>query len=316
MPPILHVAEVTKRFSAVTAVDRVSFDVSRGEIFALLGPNGAGKTTLVRMLMGILEPDAGTVAWALDGEAAAPDRTRIGFLPEERGLYQDVPVLRTLVYFGTLRGMSHHDASREAQRWLDRLELGTRAKEPVKSLSKGNQQKVQFVAAVLHRPRFAVLDEPFSGLDPLNQELFLDLVRELRSGGATVLLCAHQMDLVERLADCILLMNRGRRLEAGTIAELRERWGAGNEVTLVYASGDPEALAALPSVEALERTGERMVTLRLRPGAAMSELLTDAASRLEITRVHSEQVRLHEIYVGVMQASANGDGRRADEVTA
>src|SRR5687768_3380418 len=129
------------------------------------------------MIMGILEPDAGEVVWALDGAPAVPDRARIGFLPEERGLYQDVPILRTLTYFGTLRGMTRADAEREAMRWLERLELRARAKDLVKTLSKGNQQKVQFVAAVLHRPKFAVLDEPFSGLDPLNQEIFLDLVR-------------------------------------------------------------------------------------------------------------------------------------------
>ena len=305
--PVLRVTEVVKRFATVTAVDRVSLDVHSGEILALLGPNGAGKTTLVRMLMGILEPDEGTVTWALDGAPAEPDRTRIGFLPEERGLYQDVPVERALEYFASLRGMAVPDARREAQRWLERLDLGTRGKDMVKTLSKGNQQKVQFVAAVLHRPRFAVLDEPFSGLDPLNQEFFLDLIRELRDGGATVLLSAHQMDLVERLADRIVLMNGGRRLEAGTIAELRARWGAGQEVTIVHSAGDPGALAALPSVESIEAVQPGTVRVRLRPGSDMSAMLALAAGRLTITRVHSEQVRLHDIYVDVMKRGYTGD---------
>ena len=307
--PILDIRDVVKRFATVTAVDHVSFDVVPGEVVALLGPNGAGKTTLVRMMMGIIEPDAGRVSWALDGHVAPPDRARIGFLPEERGLFPDVPVLRALVYFAMLRGMSRRDAESGAMRWLERLGLGERAKETVKSLSKGNQQKVQFVAAVLHAPRFAVLDEPFSGLDPINQELFLELIDELRRGGTTVLLSAHQMDLVERIADRIVLMNLGRRLESGTIGELRERWGAGEQLSVHFASGDPAPLARLPMVDAIEPMGEGAVRLRLHPGAPMRALLAEVATHLDVVRVHSEQVRLHEIYVGLMGADgANGTG--------
>jgi ABC-2 type transport system ATP-binding protein len=309
--PLLHVDDVVKRFSTVTAVDHVSFDVAPGEILALLGPNGAGKTTLVRMLTGILEPDSGSVAWALDGTVAEPDRTRLGFLPEERGLYQDVPILRTLAYFGQLRGMSQADASRAGREWLERLGLADRANDLVKTLSKGNQQKVQFAAAVLHRPRVAILDEPFSGLDPLNQELFLDLVRALRDAGATVLLSAHQMDLVERLADRLVLMNRGRRVEAGTVDELRARWGAGQRLVIHYASGDPSPLELVTAVESLEPRGDGAVLVRVRPGASMSELLAAAARCLEIERVHSEQVRLHEIYVTLM---GGGSAAKVEEV--
>ena len=310
--PILCVDDAVKRFASVTAVDHFSFDVAPGEILALLGPNGAGKTTLVRMLTGILEPDTGRITWALDGAPAEPDRTRVGFLPEERGLYQDVPILRTLAYFGQLRGMSHVDAERAGREWLERLGLGDRAKDLVKSLSKGNQQKVQFAAAVLHRPRVAILDEPFSGLDPLNQELFLDLIRALRDAGATVLLSAHQMDLVERLADRLVLMNRGRRVEAGTVDELRERWGAGQQLVIHFAAGDPSPMAHLSAVEAIEPRGEGAVLVRVHAGASMSELLAAAARCLEIERVHSEQVRLHEIYVTLM----GGGAAVAEEVVA
>ena len=304
--PILEIRDVVKRFATVTAVDHVSFDVVPGEVLALLGPNGAGKTTIVRMMMGILEPDAGTVSWALDGRVAAPDRARIGFLPEERGLFPDVPTIRALVYFGMLRGLARRESEARAMQWLERLGLADRAKEAVKTLSKGNQQKVQFVAAVLHEPRFAVLDEPFSGLDPINQELFLELIGELRRGGTTVLLSAHQMDLVERIADRIILMNRGRRIEGGTIHELRERWHAGDQLTVHYASGDPSSLGALPSVHSVEAAGDGAVRLRLHAGASMSELLAGVSSRLEVVRVHSDQVRLHEIYVGLM---GNGAGK-------
>ena len=219
--PILRCVEVTKQFADRRAVDRLDFEVEPGEIFALLGPNGAGKTTLVRMLVGILRPDSGRIEVHFEGTVASRlPPTTSGYLPEERGLYREISILRSLVYFGRLRGMTAVAAERSALAWLTRLGLAERARERLDALSKGNQQRVQFAAAVLHGPRFAVLDEPFSGLDPLSQDFFLDLVRELRAAGTTILLSAHQMDLVERVADRILVMNRGRAILAGTAAEL------------------------------------------------------------------------------------------------
>jgi ABC-2 type transport system ATP-binding protein len=298
--PVLTVENVTKRFATVLAVDDFSFAVGHGEILALLGPNGAGKTTLVRMLMGIIEPDSGAITYALDGSPAVPPRAELGFLPEERGLYQDVPILRLLSYFASLRGMKRVNAERAALGWLQRLDLADRARENVKSLSKGNQQKVQFISAVIHGPRFLVLDEPFSGLDPLNQELFLDLVRELRDGGATVVLSAHQMDLVERLADRIVLMGSGKRLEIGSVDELRQRWGVGDELVVHYAAGDPDSLAGSPWVREVAVVGDGVVRLRLERGAPLGDVLTAAVTKLDVTRVHTGEARLHEIYVGIM----------------
>ncbi len=214
----LTVRDVFKHYATVRAVDGISFEMRAGEILALLGPNGAGKTTLLRMLVNITRPDRGAIAYAEGVASLAPET--FGYLPEDRGLYQDMPVLRTLAYFGRLRGMAAPDAERAARGWLERLDLANRDQDKLGTLSKGNQQKVQFAAAVLHRPRFAILDEPFSGLDPLNQELFLRLVRELRDDGTTVLLSAHQMALVERLADRAIVMHRGRALLEGPIAEL------------------------------------------------------------------------------------------------
>ena len=219
---ILSVDAVEKEFGVIRAVDRLSFSVRRGEIFAFLGPNGAGKSTTVRMLVGILRPDAGRIRYHLNGETAARlDSSLLGYLPEDRGLYPDVPLVRTLTYMGTIRGMGRLAASRAAMEWLERLDLADRAHDKLDALSKGNQQKVQFIAAVLHRPAFAVLDEPFSGLDPLRQDLFLDILRELRDGGTTVLLSAHQMSLVERVADRVLLMSRGREVLSGTIEDIK-----------------------------------------------------------------------------------------------
>ena len=231
--PVLEVRDVVKRYATVRAVDGLAFEVERGEIFALLGPNGAGKTTMVRMLLRILRPDEGSIRWDLGqpaGERADP--RRIGYLPEERGLHKDVPVLRSLTYFGMLHGMSRREARAEGQRWLEELELAERARDKLDTLSKGNQQKVQFAAAVLHRPEFAVLDEPFSGFDPVNQERFLAHIQEMRARGTTVVLSAHQMPLVERVADRILLIDRGRAVLSGTLEEIRARSRVGRRLLL------------------------------------------------------------------------------------
>ncbi|MBK7908014.1 MAG: ATP-binding cassette domain-containing protein [Gemmatimonadetes bacterium] len=214
----LSIRSVEKTYATVRAVAGLSLDVVPGEMVALLGPNGAGKTTLLRMLVGITRPDRGQILW--EGVEQAPAPGALGYLPEDRGLYQDVPIGRTLSYFARLRGIPAAEARRLATEWLERLDLKDRAGEKLAALSKGNQQKVQFAAAVLHRPRFAILDEPFSGLDPLNQELFLDLVRGLRDAGTAVLFSAHQMALVERLADRVFVMHRGRELLHGTTSAL------------------------------------------------------------------------------------------------
>src|SRR5690606_41472273 len=174
-----------------------------------------------------------TISYLVNGaEEQTLPPAQLGYLPEDRGLYQDVPVLRTLGYFGRLRGMRAKDAERAGLEWLERFELADRANEPLKAFSKGNQQKVQFAAAVLHRPRFATLDEPFGGLDPLNQDLFVRAIGALRDAGTTVLFSAHQMQLVERLADRLVLLGNGRELLRGTVPELRRRWSAGSRLTL------------------------------------------------------------------------------------
>jgi ABC-2 type transport system ATP-binding protein len=303
---ILSVQDVTKAYASVRAVAGVSFAVGRGEIFALLGPNGAGKTSLVRMLLGILRPDSGTIAYRLRGDAPAwPDPAELGYLPEDRGLYKDIPVLRTLVYFGVLRGMRRADARTAALAWLERMGLADRAGEKLEALSKGNQQKVQFISAVLHRPAFAVLDEPFSGLDPLNQDFFARTIRSLRDEGMTVLLSAHQMQLVEKLADRILLMNRGREVLSGTVDEMRRRTQAVTRLGLrVRGRADPAALAGHPAVAGVESNGNGHLVLLLREGAVLSDLLVQAGTRLDVVEVHSERLSLHDIYLQALGDSA------------
>jgi len=221
----LRVHGVSRRFSGRIAVERLSFELRQGEVFALLGPNGAGKTTTVRMLIGILSPDEGHIEILGQDAPGRLDPQQTGYLPEDRGLYQEIPILRSLVYFGRLRGLSRREAEGRAVEWLHRMGLADRKTERLDALSKGNQQRIQFIAAVLHRPALAILDEPFAGLDPLSQEFFLDLVRDLRNAGTTVLLSSHQMDLVERVADRVRLLNHGRDILSGSVGELRARLG-------------------------------------------------------------------------------------------
>lgn len=298
-PHILVLEDIEKRFGEIRAVDSVSLAIEPGEIVALLGPNGAGKTTLLRIALGMIRPDRGRVRYGLDGVIAdQPDPARIGYLPEERGLYQDVPVRRYLAYFAALRGMRRPDARREADRWLERLGLADRAAEDLRDLSKGNQQKVQFISSIVHRPALAFLDEPFSGLDPLNQDLFLSLIRELRDAGTTVVLSAHQMQLVERLADRVVLIRSGRTADAGTVEQLRERWGAGRRLTLRL-DGEPDIsfLDLLDGVRSVRRTGADDVEIEIERETALSPLLEAIGRRLDVRALRTATVTLHDIYV-------------------
>jgi ABC-2 type transport system ATP-binding protein len=322
MLPLLQVDNVRKRYTTVTAVDGVSLSVAPGERLALIGPNGAGKSSLIRMILGLTLPDEGRITLTFDGASSSPGpqvAPRIGFLPEERGLYQDVPLLRTLAYFGELRGMERHKAERAAQAWLERLSLSDRAKEPVKSLSKGNQQKMQLAAALLHEPTLAILDEPFSGLDPINQEFLLDLIRDIASRGTTVLFSAHQMQLVERLADHIVVMKAGRVVLEGSPAAIAERSQAGDVLVLTLNEPSVDAtdrntghadsahsaeLATMSSHPAvlLAEYGDGAIRLTLRRGERLGTLLADAARAFDIVGVRSERATLHDIYVRTVSA--------------
>jgi ABC-2 type transport system ATP-binding protein len=306
---VLDVQNVTKGFANVRAVNGVSFTVRRGEIFALLGPNGAGKTTLVRMLLGIFWPDQGRFEYSLCGRPEWPIPAQLGYLPEDRGLYKDIPVLRTLIYFGMLRGMKKSDARKAAYEWLERMALERRAHDRLETLSKGNQQKVQFISAVLHNPAFAILDEPFSGLDPLNQEAFSQVIRELRQKGMTILLSAHQMQLVEKLADRVLLINRGREVVSGTMDEIRRKTEGGARLGLrVRGTADMTVFLNHPAVAAAETNGDGQVSLVVRDGASLSDLLVRAGGALEVLEVHSERMTLHDIYLRALSTARPVNG--------
>lgn len=305
---MLSVDQVHRRFARVHAVNNISFRVETGEIFALLGPNGAGKSTLLRMLVGITRPDSGRIAW--QHGTTVRDRLppeAIGYLPEDRGLYQDQPLVAVLEYFGTLRGMTPAAARAAAATWLERLELGARSRDKIGALSKGNQQKVQFVASVLHRPSFVILDEPFSGLDPLNQELFLTLVRTLRDEGTTVLFSAHQMDLVERLADRLFVMQHGTEVLSGTIPAVRERWGSGRRLLLQVERATEMAIEAVrthAAASAVRQLADGTIEITLDSATPVGDLLAHCAQLFTIVDVRTEQPSLHDVYIKTVGAVA------------
>ena len=298
MSTVITVDTITKRFGGRAVVEDLSFTVRQGEVFALLGPNGAGKTTTVRMLAGIIRPDAGRIAVTIDGQAtAALPPAHSCYLPEDRGLYPQIPVLRTLTYFGRLRGLEKHDAETRAIAWLERMGLADRRHERVDALSKGNQQRVQLIAALIHRPALAILDEPFTGLDPVSQEFFLYLVRELKANGTTILLSAHQMDLVERAADRVLLMNRGREILAGSLDELHGRLDARPRIRMELLPGaDPGAFLTDPDVEDVIDEGTDIEVI-LRSDTDVPRFFARALAAAPVQRISSETARLHDVFV-------------------
>jgi ABC-2 type transport system ATP-binding protein len=295
---VIRLETVTKAFAGAVAVDRLSLQVNAGEVFALLGPNGAGKTTTVRMLVGIIRPDAGRIEMCVDGrEKQRPPPERTGYLPEDRGLYRDIPVLRSLVYFGMLRGLEKAEATRRAQSWLERMGLIERRNDRLDALSKGNQQRVQLIAAVLHRPALAILDEPFTGLDPVSQEFFLELVNDLKESGTTILLSAHQMDLVERIADRVLLMNHGREILSGSVNEMHERLDGRPRLRLrLESGGNAGTLRTDADVEEFE-IHDGQIHITLRPGSPTSQFLARAVTKAPVESVSTEAPRLHDIFV-------------------
>jgi ABC-2 type transport system ATP-binding protein len=272
--PILEIVNVSKRYGDVQAVDDLSFAVPRGSVFGLLGPNGAGKSTTIRMVMRIIMADTGAIL--LDGVPIDDDRRRlIGYLPEERGLYKKMKVLEHLVYLGTIRGLAAGEAKRRALAWLDRFELAEWAAHKVEDLSKGMQQKVQFIGTILHRPQLLILDEPFSGLDPINARSLKDLMMAMSAEGVTIVLSTHVLPQVDELCTHICLINRARAILYGELATIRSVYG-GN-VWRVASELDAVGLAALPGVTGVRPLGAEML-VELEPGAEPRRLVQSLAA--------------------------------------
>jgi ABC-2 type transport system ATP-binding protein len=293
--PAIELTHITKSFGAVKAVDDCSFAIEKGELFGLLGPNGAGKTTAIRVMLDIFKPESGSVA-ILGGAMTEAKKDRIGYMPEERGMYQDIPLDRCLAYLGSLKGLSGSEVRQRSEAYLERFDLAAHRHKKVKELSKGMQQKAQVIATLLHRPDLLIVDEPFSGLDPVNTQMIKDLLREQRQAGVTIVLCSHQMHLVEELCDRIVLIDHGKVMLYGELAEVRRAF-ASNAV-LVKAGRE---LPALPGVERVEPLNGA-VKLHLAPGVQPQEILRAlVAQDIPLEQFEIAIPTLDEIFIRVVQ---------------
>ncbi len=222
MNSILEVKDVLKAYDNLIAVNNISFEVNQGEIMGILGPNGAGKTSLIRMIMDINAPDNGKIDLNLDTKNW---QSQVGYLPEERGLYKEAKVKDILIFLGSLKGLSKKEALNEGNKWLDKFELTDNMNDKVKELSKGMAQKIQFAACVLHRPQLLILDEPFSGLDPVSQDLMKEEIKRLAETGVAIMLSSHQMNLVEEVCDRIFLLDKGNKVLYDTLDNIKDEYG-------------------------------------------------------------------------------------------
>jgi ABC-2 type transport system ATP-binding protein len=307
----VHVENVTKNYGSFCAVDQVSFDVNYGEIFAMLGPNGAGKSTTIRMLLDILKPDSGTIR-LFGAPITAEAKDRIGYLPEERGLYGDVKVVEMMVYLGTLKGMSNKQARDKAMQLLERLELADRAEKKSKELSKGMQQKVQFAVTVMHEPELIIVDEPFSGLDPLNTLVIKDLILELKAAGTAIIMSTHQMHQIEEMADRLFMISRGREALYGPVDEVRSRYAP--HAVIVEGTGDYSILQGVERVE-VDRNRRKASLLYMEPDVTPNDVLASIAASPDVLVDRFERAvpSLNDIFIQVAGESAYEDQRVEDQ---
>jgi ABC-2 type transport system ATP-binding protein len=304
MGDILAVRDVTKTFGDVRAVDGVSFIVRQGTITGLLGRNGAGKTTTIRMITGIFMPDSGEIRW-LGSDNEISFRDRIGYLPEERGLYKQMKVWELLVFLAEIKGRRPAETRKKVDEWLERFELTDKREAKVEELSKGNQQKVQLIGTLLHDPELIILDEPQSGLDPVNMVLVRNLLRDLRNEGKTILLSTHMMGEAEKMADEIILIHRGQVVLEGTLDEVR---GGRNTLHLDF-DGDGAFLRDLPEVRTASIVNNS-AELNLAEGADPQQILHACMPRVRIRRFELASPSLEEIFiakVGTETLAAEGN---------
>ena len=285
---------VTKSFGDFTAVSELSLDVRAGRIYGLLGPNGAGKTTTIRMIVNITAPDSGSIE--IFGQHITPTlQDRIGYLPEERGLYKKMKVGEQLKFFAELKNVTGKEAERRVDRWLTRLKLAGWKNKKSMELSKGMQQKMQFITAVLHEPDLLILDEPFSGLDPVNVELLKEIVLELKAAGKTIIFSTHQMELAEKISDDICLINRSRKVLDGSIREVKQSFGR-NSVALRL-EGEDGVLNDATLVSRIERHADGIEAL-LAPGANAQDLLKRlVASGAAVSKFEMIEPSLNDIFI-------------------
>ena len=294
----VRLTNVTKTFGSHTAVDNLSLEVPAGSVYGFIGPNGSGKTTTIRMILHIFHPDRGEVEVLGErGTRAANDR--IGYLPEERGLYKKMTVRRVLAYYAALKGMAGRDSREAIGHWLAKMGLEAWANKKVETLSKGMAQKIQFVSAVIARPRLLILDEPFTGLDPVNLDVLRAAILEQRQQGATVIFSTHDMAMAEQMCDAIFMIYKGRKVLDGTLASIQSSYG--EDTVRLRVEGGAEALRGLDGVQVVRDLGQSQ---EVRASGDPQDLLRALAAR---TRVHLFEVAkpsLHDIFIRIAAPSA------------
>jgi ABC-2 type transport system ATP-binding protein len=290
----LEIENVTKRFGDFVAVDELSFQVRRGRVFGFLGPNGAGKTTTIRMIVGITAPDSGRIA--LFGQTMGPEmQDRIGYLPEERGLYKKMKVADQLRYFAALKSVPASEVDKRIDFWLERMNLSEWKKKRTTDLSKGTQQKIQFISTVLHDPDLLILDEPFSGLDPVNVEFMIDVLSEFRTHDKTVIFSTHLMETAERLCNDILLINKSRKVVGGSLREVKEAFGT-NMIALRMTGGDDVLKDIGVVAKIIEHADETEVLLNdgVDPQSFLTRLIESGAL---ISKFEKVEPSLNDIFI-------------------
>jgi ABC-2 type transport system ATP-binding protein len=298
---MLIVENLTKEFNNVIAVNNLSFTVEEGRIFGMLGPNGAGKTTTIRTVLNIIKPSAGRILFK-DKPITDEFFNIIGYLPEERGLYKKAKVIDVIVYFAQLKNLSKERAITKAKEWMQKLEIEHYSGKRIEELSKGNQQKIQFITSVIHDPELLILDEPFSGFDPLNQALIKELILSFVTSGKIIILSTHQMETAEKLCPDILLIDKGMEVYKGSLSSLKKRFGI-NSIKIEF-NGDGKFIDYLPMVQNVDRYSN-YAEIQLKDNFHPSEFLKILTSKIEISHFSLIEPTLNKIFIDLIKQNQN-----------
>lgn len=293
---IINVSNISKRFGEIQAVNDLSFEVRPGEIFGLLGPNGAGKTTSIRMILDIFKPDSGEIS-VLDGPMTEEKKNRVGYLPEERGLYQDIPLERCLTFLAALKGMHERDAGQKLEGYLKQFDLYDVRNKKVKELSKGMQQKAQLITTLVHDPELIIIDEPFTSLDPVNTEMVKDMLEKKRDEGKAIIMSTHQMNQVEELCDRILLIDHGHRVLYGTLPEIQSNF-ASRDILVTPISPMPDALEGVLEIRKLNGRYRLVLNEDSKPNQILKNIINQG---IEITEFEIAVPPLNQIFIEVVK---------------
>ena len=292
----LDLQNIRKEFNKTVAVDSLDMSIPSGSVFGLVGPNGAGKTTTIRMIMNILRPDSGTIL--LNGNLIGQaDYPKIGYLPEERGLYRKMKLLDTVAYFGTLKGLSKTESKQRTEHYLDRFNLKDYANRKIEELSKGNQQKVQFIIAILHDPDLVILDEPFSGLDPVNQMLLKEIITEFHNAGKTIVFSTHQMEQVEKLCHDVCMIHHGQRVLYGNLKEIKKNYGT-RKFRIQY-EGNEKPVSEITHAE--WTVTHDSISGDLASSLEINDVLKQIISDVTITHVDISEPSLEQIFIDLVK---------------